>query len=185
MPAWLYFINNSRTNWVLGRKSYAIANGLWGSLLAIAIAIGTGVIAPDIRSAYTTTIPVLGIAAFDVGSSIFVATFVGFGSQPWVTTFDYHARTRIAPSMIMGFGVIALGYLINPQNISGAHPVLVLLYVASLALRDMWIATWVARTQPVSNVEFSQRLTGQGSWKLGTYIMCVLLGAVAGIIFAT
>ena len=185
MPAWLYFINDARTNWGLGRKVYAISNGVWGSFLALTIAIGTGVIAPDVSSAYTTIIPVLGLAAFAIGSSIFVATFVGFATQPWATTFKYHVKTRVLPSIIMGVGVIIIGFFTNPQSIPGANPVLVLFYVALLAFRDMAIAAWVARTQPLPEVTFSQRLAGQGSWKLGTYILFVLFGAIAGIIYAT
>jgi hypothetical protein len=183
VPAWLYFSNNARTNWFLGRTSYAIANALWGTLVALVLAVASGVV--PATSYLALVFPVAGFIAFDLGSALLGATLIGFSDQNWTKAFAYYLKTRVLPATILGLTVISLGIVAEDKGIPGANVVMVIIYVAAIAFRDIGVSLWVTFThdRPIDTTIMG-RLIGQGSWMLGSTILAILFCATLAIIIS-
>jgi hypothetical protein len=83
IPMWLYFSANVRGELKKGRKYLAVANVIWGFVLALVSSFAAGTVDLNNPNLLYLVFPMIGLLLHDFIISFAIALFYGYGSQTW------------------------------------------------------------------------------------------------------
>jgi hypothetical protein len=162
-----------------------------GGTFSLAIGAAIALVASVLGGQFHT-VPREGIFVFVVAftlyemlGALYYGIFIGYKDNSWLRVFSYQFLTRVLTTAILGVLIIAV--LLQYPTTPYIGPLLLLVYVAALGIRDITLSIWVTLFHPreYAGQSAKERLTRQGNWKLGTSIIATILVAAGLTIWSS